>query len=318
MTFQALSSLSSIASYTPHIRLYSLHKLPPNFIQPNNRNRRIIHLIRHAQGTHNINKEYKLIENFDAQLTPLGIEQCRQLSKQMKENNINIECIISSSMTRALQTTHYSFEYMLSSLKNEEMVTSPSIDSNFVKDVNNEESNSMRSNDNDPKRSILNSSLKSNGFIPLLVSEEWRETVNYICDKRRHTKVLKTEFPHFDFSTLQSHDTAISINHGSDDDDEDDDNIWKYYQLKFGNHDEFTKHRESDDYEGLRNRAIKAWDIVLGRPEKYIAIVSHSAFFMNMFTKLNMVSYADDDIERLMQNPFENCELRSFGVDFAV
>ena len=132
--------------------------------------------------------------------------------------------------------------------------------------------------------------------IPFVACEDWRETVNYLCDQRLSKKVLANTYPHVNFDAI----------------DQEHDPIWKHYEHKFGAYDEYTKRRESEDAFGLDTRARAAWTFVKDRPETSIAIVSHSAFFMHMFTLLDgVVEYADEEVEILMKDRFFNCEMRS-------
>ena len=139
--------------------------------------------------------------------------------------------------------------------------------------------------------------------IPFVACENWRETVNYCCDIRLPRSRLTADFPSVDFANIEhEHDP-----------------IWEYYEAKYGSLDEYQKHRESADDEGIARRARAAWKTIAERPdyEKSLAIVSHSAFFMHMFTRpeLGIVSYEDDDVEKLMMEGFENCEMRSVAIE---
>lgn len=55
-----------------------------------------IHLIRHGEGHHNAGPDWSI---YDAELTDLGRRQARAVKPP------NVQCIISSPMTRAIQTT---------------------------------------------------------------------------------------------------------------------------------------------------------------------------------------------------------------------
>ena len=260
--------LSSVASNNnegriPVAKLHSIHSLQ----QPPIENRKILHFIRHAEGTHNVEKDYKNPANRDAPLTNLGIQQCRQFASQKLGNNGNIDftkdlqCIITSPMRRAIQTAYYCFEDVL-----------------FPPPTN----------------------VKESPTIPMVASEEWRETVNYLCDQRQETSSLQGQFPYVDFSNIEHEQ----------------DPIWGKYEDIFGSHQEHKSHRESGDDAFLEERARAAWYVLANRPESSIAIVSHSAFFMHMFDPLfprleGLVQYCDKDVETLMRPKFENCECRS-------
>jgi broad specificity phosphatase PhoE len=77
---------------------------------------KIVNFQRHAQGTHNVNKDYRNIANLDARLTPLGKEQCRQVATSLLQSPTlsQIQLIITSPLTRCIQTVQYSMEPLLS------------------------------------------------------------------------------------------------------------------------------------------------------------------------------------------------------------
>ena len=141
--------------------------------------------------------------------------------------------------------------------------------------------------------------------VPFIAHEEWRETVNFLCDSRRTKPTLEKSYSRVDFNNIQ-HDT---------------DPIWEHYENIHGCYKTHTTIRESDDPMGLYNRSHSAWKLLLNRPEKNLALVGHSAFFMHnfmpYFDELKMlVDYGDDQVKELMTgSKFDNCELRSVIVD---
>jgi len=245
----------------PAVRLHSVHSA---FAKTNGL--QVLHIIRHAQGFHNVCKDYRNPNHKDAQLTPHGINQCKELSKRIREEQINVDCIISSPMRRALQTAYYSFEHLL------------------------EENMSFSEKDDTT-------------FPAVIACENWRETVNYICDVRFTKAELMKDFPFVDF-------TRIKHDH---------DPIWKYYEDLHGSHESYQMGRESKDDLALQKRGREAWMTIGKRPihERSFAVVTHSAFLMHMFTRpeLNIVSYEDDDVKELMAHGFQNCELRSVAFE---
>ncbi|XP_056845734.1 phosphoglycerate mutase-like protein 2 [Raphanus sativus] len=83
----------------PSQGLYPLHRC------------KTIHLVRHAQGVHNVEGEknhdaYLSEDLFDAHLTPLGWQQVDNLRKHVKASGISnrIELVIVSPLLRTLQT----------------------------------------------------------------------------------------------------------------------------------------------------------------------------------------------------------------------
>jgi broad specificity phosphatase PhoE len=67
--------------------------------------RKIIHCIRHGESTFNASYRETGIDplHFDARLTPLGEEQVHQAARAVRD--VPYELIVSSPLTRALQTT---------------------------------------------------------------------------------------------------------------------------------------------------------------------------------------------------------------------
>jgi len=351
------TSLLSLSSKTykqskPIVKIYSLHHHELNLLgrkksnnnnnNNNNNNLRIIHFLRHAEGYHNVNKDYKSPLHIDAMLTPKGIEQCKSLSKEIggesKSNNNNnnkrwlndIDCIISSPMRRAIQTAKYTFEdhvWMVNHENNEN---------------DKDDSCSSEGKGKDADADAITTRKRRNKKVPFIACEEWRETVNYLCDQRISSTQLRQDYPFVNFDYIQSiHDP-----------------IWEYYENKHGAHDAFQNIRESNDDDGLRKRARKAWEFIndismvpvvdvddadadtdegdegedldgtsnrsTSRSTstcsgfKNIVVVSHSAFFMHMFTRpeLGVVSYEDEEVKDLMTSTyFENCEVRSMAFE---
>lgn len=121
--------------------------------------------------------------------------------------------------------------------------------------------------------------------VPFVADENWRETVNYLCDSRQRRTVLKGEYPSVDFNFI----------------DHDDDPLWNHYEDKFGCYKTHTRLRESNDPESLFKRIRSAWQSIFERSEKNIAVVSHSAFFLHQFQPYhqrlqNLIEYGDQDV----------------------
>ena len=240
------------------VRLFSPKSLMGTSHHDRSPTSKILHLIRHAEGTHNLCElESKKPIHHDARLTPKGEEQCRNLS--LLTRDLPVEAILVSPMTRCLQTASLAFEH-----------------------------------------AVLQQSQ-----IPFIAYEEWRETVNYLCDSRRSIDTLQTEYPHVDYQhVIHDHDP-----------------IWHHYEDIFGSYEEHTTVRESNDASSLCYRVQSAWKVVLERPEREMALVGHSAFFMHMFTPLfqelhGLVKYEDEMVQHLMSERFDNCELRTVLVDY--
>lgn len=112
-----------------------------------------------------------------------------------------------------------------------------------------------------------------------LVREECRERWgNFVCDGRREISEIQPEFPDFDWSEVV-HDKDV------------------YY----------TETRESDEHCCARGVAFLEW--LNKRPEKCIAVVTHSSFLRHIFSQFGG-TLAKDDTDAL-QRLAGNCELRS-------
>jgi len=112
-----------------------------------------------------------------------------------------------------------------------------------------------------------------------LVREECRERYgHYVCDGRRSIEELQEEFPDFDFSEVASNQDM-------------------YY----------TDERESDDE--CCARAVRFLEWLNSRPEKCIAVVTHSSFLRHLFGQFgdHLTQEKKDSLQRMAGN----CELRS-------
>lgn len=113
----------------------------------------------------------------------------------------------------------------------------------------------------------------------VLVREECRERWgHYVCDGRRPIREIAAEFPEFDFSQMTLDDDAF---YGDD--------------------------RESDEH--CCERGVRFLEWLNSRPEKCIAVVTHSSFLRHLFGQFGDNLHEDDkdNLQRLAGN----CELRS-------
>jgi len=90
------------------LRTYRLR--PMDKINENEKARYVkIHFVRHAEGTHNVYKEYNDPKHLDARLTERGREQCETLAKSQPCKGKKNVTILTSPMTRCLQTAQLVF-----------------------------------------------------------------------------------------------------------------------------------------------------------------------------------------------------------------
>lgn len=113
----------------------------------------------------------------------------------------------------------------------------------------------------------------------ILVREEARERWGYYsCDGRRNISEIMKEFPDFDFSAIE-HDEDVF----------------------------YTREREPTAH--IKDRTIQFLEWLNKRPEKCIAVVTHSSFLRHLFMQFGG-DQADTD-KSILQRGTGNCELRS-------
>jgi len=83
-----------------------------------------LHLIRHAEGYHNLSIESHNIR--DPQLTPVGEQQCRKLASTIIDI-MDIDCIIASAMRRTLYTALITFKPLLEAKPNLKIIALPEL-----------------------------------------------------------------------------------------------------------------------------------------------------------------------------------------------
>ena len=74
-----------------------------------------LHFLRHAEGTHNVSREYNDPKHKDARLTDFGIKQCEKLAKAQpllleKKSSKKKMTVATSPMTRCVQTARLCFD----------------------------------------------------------------------------------------------------------------------------------------------------------------------------------------------------------------
>ncbi|XP_039139132.1 phosphoglycerate mutase-like protein 1 isoform X2 [Dioscorea cayenensis subsp. rotundata] len=225
-----------------------------------------LHLVRHAQGIHNVagekdHKAYSSPKFFDAHITPLGWSQVDNLREHVNECGLakRIELVITSPLLRTMQTAVGVFGGE-SYLDGMDVHVHPLMIENV--------GNSNRS------------AISSLNCPPFIAVETCRERLGVNpCDKRRNTSEYKLLFPAIDFSLMENEE----------------DILWD------------ADKRESN--EALATRGLKFINWLWTRPEKEIAIVTHSAFL-----ECTLQMFGNDchpSIKNEINKHFANCELRS-------
>ncbi|KAL8131030.1 phosphoglycerate mutase-like protein [Apium graveolens] len=164
-------------SANPGTSVYPLHRT------------KTIHLVRHAQGIHNVAGEkehsaYSSREFFDAHLTPLGWEQVKNLHKHVRASGIfeSVELVVVSPLLRTLQTAVGAFG---GEGCTEEFNLPPLMIENA-------------GNSDHPAISSLNCP-------PFIAVELCREHLGvHPCDQRRSISEYKPMFPAIDFSLIEN------------------------------------------------------------------------------------------------------------------
>ena len=271
-----------------------------------------LYYIRHAEGTHNVNMEYRDIVNFDARLTERGQAQCRELanriiraataddsdsrdptdkstndadSKVLSQLYQSVELVVTSPLTRCMQTALLSLEPILNK-KN-----------------------------NDDGRPVIEA----------LAHDGIRETVNFNCDRRRKISELENDL---EFGT------RIDFSHVADNHDA----IWDSYESMLGSDTEYTSHRESAQVYLVAQRARHFFtEFLMSRPEQHICLCSHRAFSRVLWNygigyatnvqqsldervgdgrdNVPVVQYRGDEaFANAMRADYDNCELRAMIV----
>lgn len=148
-----------------------------------------IHLVRHAQGIHNVEGEkdhsaYLSQELFDAHLTPLGWQQVDNLHKHVRATRLSkkIELVIVSPLLRTMQTAVGAFG-------GEGYVNGIDVPPLMVANAGNSDR---------PAISSLNCP-------PFIAVELCREHLGvHPCDQRRSISEYKPLFPAIDFSLIEN------------------------------------------------------------------------------------------------------------------
>ncbi|KAG7348518.1 histidine phosphatase superfamily branch 1 protein [Nitzschia inconspicua] len=245
---------------------------------------KLIYMVRHAEGTHNVNREYKDIANLDARLTDKGRAQCQNLRNKLlgyrkkvspsptcsDDNDVDnkyvqglhyllrshSECIQSDG-----QTTVVDPDPVASIAKDVCVVTSPlsrcvetallSFDF-FLSDQTEEPTDHpQRSTYPDPP-------------VPYLAHESLRETVNYNCDRRRSISEIERDFPQVDFSNCIHEDDVLWSSLLSID--------------GFKMEHEQGGHLESAALHLVARRGVDAMTFLQSLPYSKVVVSTHSAF----------------------------------------
>ncbi|EGC30452.1 hypothetical protein DICPUDRAFT_157828 [Dictyostelium purpureum] len=161
---------------------------------------------------------------FDARLTEIGEGQASALADNAEIHLQNIQVVITTPMTRALDTT----------------------------------------------RRGLSKLIKNKG-INCVVCPLHRETLTTSDDNGRPISIVKTEFPEFDFSTIEERWWYLPEEIKSD--------------FTIDHEEYFKKSPFKEPEEVIAKRVQDFKEYLLSRPESHIAVVGHCDFFYHLLDK---------------------------------
>ncbi|KAG5543755.1 hypothetical protein RHGRI_016494 [Rhododendron griersonianum] len=235
-------------------------------------------VVRHAQGIHNVEGEkdhdaYLSEELFDAHVTPLGWKQVANLKNHVEACGLSkkIELVIVSPL---LSNHNIGSGYHWLHCRTMQTAVGVFGGEAYVDGID------------APPLMVANAGKSSHPAIsslncsPFIAVELCREHLGiHPCDRRRSISEYKPIFPAIDFSLIES----------------DADILWK------------PDTREKD--EELARRGMKFLDWLWTRPEKEIAVVTHSGFLIQALSAFG--NDCHPSIKSEIRKPFNNCELRS-------
>ncbi|KAK8466887.1 hypothetical protein PHAVU_008G184700 [Phaseolus vulgaris] len=153
-----------------------------------------VHLVRHAQGVHNVageknHDEYMSYDYFDAHLTPLGWNQVDNLRKHVKASGLSktIELVVVSPLLRTMQTAVGVFggEVYTDGISEQPLMMENVGHSDHL-------------------------AVSSLNCPPFIAVELCREQIGvHPCDKRRAISEYRNMFPAIDFSFIESEEDIL-------------------------------------------------------------------------------------------------------------
>lgn len=280
MSFLPLCTLSAMNTNQKRVpwKLYPIDDYKNLLRIHGNNNVKLFHVVRHAEGTHNINKEYKDPINKDARLTSKGKDQCKNLAKKIEANTIpylsfnaiDDVCVFTSPMTRCIETSILSFPWIV-----------------------------------------------ENSNLSFIAHESLRETVNFVCDQRRPIQEIADEFPRVDFSMCQQDHDFIWEKYQKrlSDNWETHMESSELYVVANRAHEIFSlleKRSESQIVICTHSAFLRC---ILNWGQKGVSYCREPQVLDERENKVNYKLFeynGDSSFENYMRKDFENCELRSF------
>ncbi|KAG2499069.1 hypothetical protein HYH03_003252 [Edaphochlamys debaryana] len=254
-----------------------------------------VHFVRHGQGFHNVaghidHELYKSEEYADAHLTELGWQQAEALGRHVASTRLPVDLVVVAPLQRALETAVAAFGRLAPA----DGAAGPGPGSNGNgangNGANGANGNGYSAGANGPLlmaaqeavpgKKAAHVAVWGGGCPPFVAHELCREHIGvHPCDRRSSVALYRERFPGVDFSLVQP----------------DGDVLWT------------LEHRETKDEIRRRGLAFLKW--LAARPERSIAVVTHSSFLH--FTLGTFAHQAAQPVQAELHKWYENCEMRS-------
>ncbi|GIL47218.1 hypothetical protein Vafri_4091 [Volvox africanus] len=254
-----------------------------------------IHFVRHGQGFHNVaghinHDNYKLWDYADAHLTELGWEQAKNLGRHVVAVKLPVDLVVVAPLQRALETAVAAFGgHNYSSSNNNNSATDSCTGTGGLSSATSNGGDSapppllMVAQEGLSGKRVAHAGISGRGCPPFIAHEMCREHIGvHPCDRRSPVSVYRERFPAVDFSLVAPEDDAL----------------WT------------PDHRETKDEVRRRGLAFLKW--IATRPERHIAVVTHSSFLH--FTLSCFGQGASEAAQGEMHKWYDNCEMRSLAL----
>lgn len=255
----------------------------------------VIHLIRHGQGYHNVAghndyHQYRSEAYFDSHLNELGWQQAETLGRYMRQAGTKVDVVICSPLMRTLETAVGVFGQPPPSCSGAADATMSEADASLAVPSSSSGGgggslpNLMQDQTAVASKRVARQAVASHGVPTFVGVELCREHLGvHPCDRRREISAYRELFPAVDFSLVKTEA----------------DTWWR------------ADHRETEAE--LLARAAKFVQYILTRPERDIAVVTHSSFLHHMMKNFTGTG-SNVQLRPLLHGWYENCELRSFAL----
>ena len=275
---------------------------------------KLIYMVRHAEGTHNVNRDYKNIEQLDARLTKIGIEQCQKLHnellllrddkaivKKRKYNNIDNSNVDNHQDKRIIYNNHRQrLEYLMRNDVGSDGGNSDIDDNDDICVVVSPLTRCIQTallsfdflvskaapskNDFDDSLNNTNNETTTTA-VPFVGLESLRETVNYNADRRRRISEISNEFLQVDFSFCQNDEDEIWMSYRRREQQQSELESSSYSSPKDKDKSSETdtiitprNHLESAELHAVAKRGRQSLEFIESLSQSKLIICTHSAY----------------------------------------